>query len=335
MEILFPPRLSLAQTPTPLIAIDRISEIVGGPRIWVKRDDMTGSAVSGNKIRKLEFSLAKALDEGCDTIITCGGVQSNHCRTTAILCAQLGLKCHLILRGDQDSEIEGNLLLDRLVGAEISFYSNREYQQKSDEITLHWLQHYQDRGSKAFLIPVGASDGIGLWGYIAACEELKNDFTQQNIQPGHIISATGSGGTQGGLTVGNELFQLGARVWGMAVCDDADYFITKVKQDIAQWRQWYSPIISPSFDSDLLNINVIDDYIGPGYAQATPEIFATINMAARLEGLILDPVYTGKGFHGMLDEIKQGRFDDTNDIVFVHTGGIFGLFPQRAQLGFS
>ncbi|MEH6557231.1 MAG: D-cysteine desulfhydrase family protein [Oceanicoccus sp.] len=332
MEILFPPRLSLAQTPTPLLAIDRISEIAGGPRIWVKRDDMTGSAVSGNKIRKLEFSLAKALDEGCDTIITCGGVQSNHCRTTAILCAQLGLKCHLILRGAEDSEIEGNLLLDRLVGAKISFYSNREYQQKSDQITQYWLQHYQGEGKKAFLIPIGASDGIGLWGYIAACEELKNDFSRLNIQPGHIISATGSGGTQGGLTVGNELFQLGAHVWGMAVCDDADYFVNKVKQDIAQWRQWYSPIIDASFDSDSLNIRVIDDYIGPGYAQATPEIFATINMAAQLEGLILDPVYTGKGFHGMLDQIKQGRFDDTNDIVFVHTGGIFGLFPQRDQL---
>ena len=335
MEISFPPRLSLAQTPTPLIAIDRISEVVGGPRIWVKRDDMTGSAVSGNKIRKLEFSLAKALDEGCDTIITCGGVQSNHCRTTAVLCAQLGLKCHLILRGPEDSEIEGNLLLDRLVGAEISFYTNREYQQKSDEIIQHWIQHYHEQGRKVFSIPVGASDGIGLWGYIAACEELKNDFSQLNIQPGHIISATGSGGTQGGLTVGSELFQLGAKVWGMAVCDDANYFINKVKQDIAQWRQWYPPLISPSFDTDSLPINVIDDYIGPGYAQATPDIFATISMAARLEGLILDPVYTGKGFHGMLDQIKQGRFDDTNDIVFVHTGGIFGLFPQRDQLVLS
>ncbi len=335
MGITFPPRLSLAQTPTPLIAIDRISEILGGPRIWVKRDDMTGSAVSGNKIRKLEFSLAKALEEGCDTIITCGCVQSNHCRTTAILCAQLGLKCHLILRGDEDSEVDGNLLLDRLAGAEISFCSNLEYQQKGDEITQHWLQHYQDRGGKAFSIPVGASDGTGLWGYIAACEELKNDFARENIQPGHIISATGSGGTQGGLTVGNELFQLGARVLGMAVCNDVDYFVSKIKQDIAEWQQWYSPIISPSFDSASLNIHVIDDYIGPGYAQATPEIFATINMAARLEGLILDPVYTGKGFHGMLDQIKQGCFDDTNDIVFVHTGGIFGLFPQRDQLGLS
>lgn len=315
--------------------IDRISEKLGGPRIWVKRDDMTGSAVSGNKIRKLEFSLAKALDEGCDTIITCGGVQSNHCRTTAILCAQLGLKCHLILRGPKDSDIDGNLLLDRLTGAEISFYSNREYQHRGGEIIDHWLQHYQNRGSKAFAIPVGASDGTGLWGYIAACEELKSDFSRLNIQPGHIISATGSGGTQGGLTVGSELFELGARVWGMAVCDDEDYFLTKVRKDIAQWHTEYASIINPELDLSRLSIHVIDNYIGPGYAQATPEIFATINLAARLEGLILDPVYTGKGFHGMLDQIRQGRFDDTNDIVFVHTGGIFGLFPQRQQLCFS
>lgn len=332
MAVLFPPRLSLAQTPTPLTPLDRLSEQVGGPRIWVKRDDMTGSAVSGNKIRKLEFSLARALQEGCDTIITCGGVQSNHCRTTALLCAQLGLHCHLILRGEEDSALDGNLLLDRLVDATISFYSNADYQARSTEIYRHWTDHYAAQGKKAFAIPVGASDGHGLWGYIAACKELKADFKQHNIRPGHIVTATGSGGTQGGLMVGAQLFDLDATVWGINVCDDEQYFLDKVQVDIDQWQQWYTENIGSHFLPEQLSINVIDGYVGPGYARATTEIFDTIKLAAKLEGIILDPVYTGKAFYGMLEQLKQGRFTDTEDIVFIHTGGIFGLFPQREQL---
>lgn len=332
MKVQFPPRLKLAQRPTPLVPLDRLSALFNGPRIWVKRDDMTGGAVSGNKIRKLEFSLAKAIDEGCDTIITAGGVQSNHCRTTAVLCAQLGLKCHLILRGDDVKTADGNLMLDKLVDASISFYPEREFQQNSTEIFETLVSDYAARGGKAMVIPIGASDGVGLWGYIAACEELKADFDSVQINPGHILSATGSGGTQGGLTVGNELFGLGATVWGVNVCDDEAYFINKVDQDIQQWQQLYHSLISPELNFDNLRANVIDGYVGPGYAKATAEIFNTIKLAAKTEGLILDPVYTGKGFHGLLDQLKQGRFDDSDDIVFVHTGGIFGLFPQREQL---
>lgn len=328
----YPPHLKLAQTPTPLQLLSRLSAEIGGPRIWVKRDDMTGSGVSGNKIRKLEFSLAKALQDGCDTVITCGGVQSNHCRTTALLCAQLGLRCHLILRGSENSETDGNLLLDRLVGAEINFYTNTEFQQRGDEIYQQWVDHYAAKGSKAMVIPVGASDGIGLWGYIAACEELKTDFARENIEPKHIICATGSGGTQGGLTVGNTLYDLGATVWGINVCDDEAYFLNKVSEDIRQWQQWYPENIDAGFNPKQLGINVIDGYVGAGYAKASEDIFNTIKKVATLEGLILDPVYTGKAFYGMLDQIKLGLFDDTEDIIFIHTGGIFGLFPQREQL---
>lgn len=330
--VTYPPRLQLAQTPTPLIALDRLSKTVNGPRIWVKRDDMTGSAVSGNKIRKLEFTLARAISEGCDTIITCGGVQSNHCRTTALLCAQLGLNCHLILRGEADTAVDGNLLLDRLAGAEVSFHSNTEYLRRGEQIYQDWFEYYHERGHSPFIIPVGASDGHGLWGYIAACEELKADFAREKIRPKHIISATGSGGTQGGLTVGNELFKLGATVWGINVCDDETYFLNKVREDIDQWRRWYSDLIPEKFATDRLPIRVIDGYVGAGYARADSKIFATIKQVAQLEGLVLDPVYTGKGFYGMLDQIRQGHFNDSSDIVFVHTGGIFGLFPQREQL---
>ncbi len=331
MAFSYPPRLKLAQTPTPLLLMERLSEHVGGPRIWIKRDDMTGSAVSGNKIRKLEFTLAEAIHQGCDTIITAGGVQSNHCRTTALLCAQLGLNCHLMLRGE-DIPPEGNLLLDRLADAEITFYSNIEYQRREEELFQYWLNHYANQGNKAYAVPIGASDGIGLWGYIAACEELKKDFEAHNISPKHIVAATGSGGTQGGLTAGAELFNLGTKVWGINVCDDEDYFLNKVSHDLQDWYSRYTKNISSAFAVDELSINVIDGYVGPGYARATDEVFATIKLAAKLEGVIFDPVYTGKAFHGMIKEIERGRFSDSEDIVFIHTGGIFGLFPQRDQL---
>lgn len=332
MKLNYPPRLSLAQTPTPFHALDRLSRDVGGPRIWIKRDDMTGSAVSGNKIRKLEFALARAVEQGCDVVITAGGVQSNHCRTTAILCAQLGLKCHLILRGEADAALEGNLLLDKLVGAEISFYDNREYTRREAGIYREIEQHYASQGSRAYAIPIGASDGVGLWGYIAACEELKADFSSAGIEPDHIVCATGSGGTQGGLTAGAKLFDLGARVWGINVCDDERYFLNKVAADLADWKARYADVIDPQLVVDELSINVIDGYVGEGYARASAEVFALIHKVAKLEGVVLDPVYTGKAFFGLLAEIKQGRFAGSDEIVFIHTGGLFGLFPQKDQL---
>jgi D-cysteine desulfhydrase len=327
-----PPRLALARLPTPLQALDRISVLANGggqgPRIWVKRDDLTGSVLSGNKVRKLEFTLAQAMEEGRSTIITCGGLQSNHCRATALLCAQLGLTCHLILRGEPTGDADGNLLLDQLAGAHIDYYPAKDYQANLD----HYLQaskaDYDARGQSVFIIPTGASDGIGVWGYLSACEELKADFAAAGIEPEHIICATGSGGTQAGLTLGAHLLDLGATVWGVNVCDDEAWFLNKVRQDIEDWARRYQP----AFDSSALDPRVIDGYVGPGYAIAEKEVFETIAVLARTEGLVLDPVYTGKAFHGMLAEIKKGRFAGASDIVFVHTGGSFGLFPQRAGL---
>ena len=337
----YPDSLALAQLPTPLQPLDRLSAQFSGPRIWVKRDDLTGCALSGNKIRKLEFTLARALAEGCDTLITCGGVQSNHCRATAILGARLGLKVHLILRdeelrdealdGDQQSTApDGNLLLDYLAGAEVSIYPKTEFQARQRELFEHWSQHYATQGRKAYLIPTGASDGTGIWGYIRCIVELIGDFKQAAIQPSHIIHASGSGGTQAGLSLGCALHQLDAQVLGVAVCDNAAYFQRKVMADIIDWQSRYAVTSLP----ESLSVQVNDDFIGPGYSKAGPEVFATIKKVAALEGLLLDPVYTGKAFHGMLTLIEQGYFAEASDIVFVHTGGLFGLFAQREQLSF-
>ncbi|MEX1032201.1 MAG: D-cysteine desulfhydrase family protein [Cellvibrionaceae bacterium] len=331
MSISLPSRLSLANRPTPLQALDRISDDLGGPRVWLKRDDLTGSLLSGNKIRKLEFVVAQALAEGCDTLITCGGVQSNHCRATAVVAAQLGLKVCLILREDNPPAADGNLLIDRLVGAEIQTVSKADYQKKLPELFERWRAHYAAQGNKAFIIPTGASDEIGVWGYVAACEELKSDFAEYAIEPKTIIVATGSGGTQAGLTAGAALYSLGAEVIGMAVCDSEIYFRNKVKQDLKQWKARYN--IDCNIDALAINTNA--DYIGPGYGVATPEVYDTIRYVAKREGVILDPVYTGKAFHGLIAQIRAGHFSSERDIVFVHTGGLFGVFPHRNQFAFG
>jgi D-cysteine desulfhydrase len=329
MVLDYPHRLDLARTPTPLQLLERASAKWGrGHRLWVKRDDLTGCTLSGNKVRKLEFITAHAIDEGYDTLITCGGLQSNHCRATALAGAQLGLGVHLLLRGEQPAESEGNLLLDHLAGAAVSCYPPRQYFSEIDELFSHWQAHYAERGHQALVIPTGGSDGIGAWGYIAACEELAADFKAAGIEQAHIVTASGSGGTQAGLTLGTALHQLPATVWGVNVCDDEQYFIDKVIADAADWRARY-----PDVPPVEVRPRVLDGYVGAGYGIASEEVFRLIAELAALEGVVLDPVYTGKAFAGMLAEIGGGRFEGCRDIVFMHTGGIFGLFPQRA--GFS
>jgi len=325
MALHYPRKVDLACTPTPLQLLKRASAKWGrGHRLWIKRDDLTGSLLGGNKVRKLEFIVAHAQDQGCDTLITCGGLQSNHCRATAFVGAQLGMKVHLILRGEAPHDKDGNYLLDHLAGAQVSCYPARQYFREQDALFAHWQDHYAQNGHKALAIPTGGSDGIGVWGYISACEELQSDFLAAGIARAHIITASGSGGTQAGLTVGVEILGLPATVWGVNVCDDEQYFIDKVNDDIADWRARYAD--APAC---AVSPNVIDGYVGPGYGEADPEIFDLISALARLEGIVLDPVYTAKAFHGMVNELAQGRFEGVQDIVFMHTGGVFGVFPQR------
>jgi len=329
MALAYPRRIALAQTPTPLQLLKRASDKWGrGHRIWVKRDDLTGSLLSGNKVRKLEFIAAYARDNGYDTLITCGGLQSNHCRATAIVGAMLGLKVHLLLRGQHSGELDGNLLLDYLAGAQVSCYPAQQYFKEIDALFQLWQDHYAQLGGKALAIPTGGSDGLGAWGYIAACEELRTDFDTVGIERAHIVTASGSGGTQAGLTLGAALHQLPATIWGVNVCDDEAYFMHKVAEDALDWQARY-----PQTPAVEIQPRVLDGYVGEGYGIADDAVFALIADLASLEGLVLDPVYTGKGFAGMLAEIEQGRFAGCRDIVFVHTGGIFGLFPQRH--GFS
>ncbi len=322
MTLKFPNRISLANTPTPIEPLERLSESLGC-KLWVKRDDLTGSATSGNKVRKLEFTLARAREQGANVIITCGGIQSNHCRATAILGARLVFKVHLLLRGEEPARHEGNLFLDHLSGAEISYFSPRYYNARQDFIVSEIMEEYQSKGMNPYFIPTGASDGTGIWGYISAAKEIAE---QTEVQFEHIVTATGSGGTQAGLTVGASMFMPETQITGIAVCDDETYFQNKVRDDIQLWKDLYDE----TFDLDSLNIKVSDKYIGPGYAKANTEIFECIELVTRPEGLVLDPVYTGKAFFGMLSEIEAGNLPG-NNILVVHTGGIFGLLAQTHE----
>lgn len=324
MSVIFPDALSLAQLPTPIQCLSRLSKQLGGPTIWVKRDDLTGAATSGNKIRKLEFVLADAQQQGADVLITCGGVQSNHCRATAILAAQLGFKCHLLLRGTAPAQPVGNLYLDQLAGATIEYCTAREYAHHLSEKLQQIAAVYQAQGLKPYIIPTGASNEVGLWGYVKACAEIKTQCAALNFQPDVMLSATGSGGTHAGLIVGNQLFGLNSRVMAVNVCDDKAYFVQKSGQDMRDWQQRYAI----DLDTDALPIEIIEGYIGPGYGKATPAIYDCITTMARLEGLILDPVYSGKAFYGLIQEIQQGRFNDVQHVLFIHTGGLFGLLAQ-------
>lgn len=321
-----PARISLARLPTPLELLSRLSDEYG-TRIWIKRDDQTDAVASGNKIRKLEYSIGQALAEEADVLVTWGGIQSNHCRATAALAAGLGLKSHLVLRGSEPDIKDGNLLIDSLVGAEIT-YAPLERYKEMDQTYADLQSEYASQGRRTYRIPVGASDEVGLWGYISCADELKQDFESAGISPDAIVSATGSGGTLAGLIIGNALHDLNTKVVAFNVCDDEAYFKQKIYKDFVLWRDRYGS----ELNIDQLPINVIDGYVGPGYGRATPEVFETIRHVAQLEGIVLDPVYTGKAFNAMLQEIRLGRFKGLSDIVFIHTGGMLGLFPQKQEL---
>lgn len=329
MPFSFPSSLNLASTPTPFYLLKRLTHELNGPRVWIKRDDLTGSLLSGNKVRKLNFLLAHALKNNCDTIITCGGVQSNHCRATAFACAQLGLKACLILRDDGSREVDGNLFLDQLSGAHVEIYDRLEYTKKLNQLFKQWKSHYESLGHNVMTIPTGASNDVGVWGYVEAAKELIEDFKREEITPTSIYVATGSGGTQAGLTAGMHCYkQKDINVVGVAVCDNEAYFQQKVRGDITAWKNSYQIDI----DVDDLSILVNDKYIGPGYAKASESTYDIIKWMAQIEGIALDPVYTGKAFQGLIEEIKQGKHQAHEDVVFIHTGGLFGLFAQRQKL---
>ena len=322
----YPPRLNLANLPTPIEKLERISSQWGGYEIFVKRDDKTGLAMSGNKIRKLEFVIAEAQKQGANLLITCGGIQSNHARATAVAARKLGMESWLVLRGQEGSKIEGNLFLDLLVGAKIKYITPEEYRDEVNEIMSDLADELRREGYRPYVIPEGASDEIGAMGYFAATEEIAAQLTQMKLSIDYLVCAVGSGGTYAGLLLGQKYYKQDYEVVGFNVCDDAEFFINKInkisKKAIKRFDMPVSVVAS--------DIKIIDGYVGEGYALSRPAEIELIKSVAATEGLILDPVYTGKAMFGLRDQILNGnQFDKNSRILFLHSGGLFGLFPKQ------
>jgi D-cysteine desulfhydrase len=332
MTIAYPPRVALARTPTPLDLLQRTSDALG-VEVYLKRDDLTGIDLTGNKVRKLEFLLAEALEQGADMVITCGGAQSNHCRATALAATRLGLGSLLLLRTDDPSRpppVEGNILLDRLAGAEIVWITPAEYARREETWARH-ADRLRAAGKRPYVIPEGGSNELGAWGYIACVDELARDLAALPARPTTIVHATGSGGTSAGLILGvrmTGLCERGVGVAGVNVCDDRAYFVRVIGEICARFRtRWPSaPVVGPA------DIDVVDGYVGRGYARSSRDELVVLRDLARREGVILDPVYTGKAFFGLTRELARDPRRFGERVVFVHTGGIFGLFPQAAEL---
>ena len=327
----FPDRITLSHTPTPLQPMQRLSQSTG-VRIYFKRDDFTGSELSGNKVRKLEFLLADALATGADTVLTCGGAQSNHCRATALAAVKAGLSCVLLLRTDDPANpppMTGNIFLDRLAGARIVWITPQQYRER-DAIFEREAERLRSQGSTPYIIPEGGSTALGAWGYVAQMMELADDLEKTGIHaasPVTVVCACGSGGTTAGLALGAHMLDSRIRVVGVNVCDDRDYFKSVIdgicERFDARWPE--------AGLGGIPRYEILDGYVGRGYALSRTEELTAIRDLARLEGVVLDPVYTGKAFFGMMTELKRNPDFFGERIVFVHTGGLFGLFPTSGQ----
>ena len=317
--ISFPRKISLARIPTPLEPLSRLS-VEWGVELRVKRDDLTGTELTGNKIRKLEYLLADALEQECDSVITCGAVNSNHARATAIAARRLGLDPHLILAGEPPPAA-GNLQLDLLVGATVQFITHKEYTLDIEPIFLQAANQLKQQGKKPYLIPTGGSNALGLVGYVEATQEIQEQCRRENWIPDYLVCAVGSGGTFAGLYLGSRIFLPSASVVGVLVCATADYFRKKIASDVrtAVKRYRWDVAIEESA------IHLVEGYISGGYAKTDSNQMRFLRHVAQSEALILDPVYTGKALYGLQGEIRAGRIPAGAKILFIHTGGIYGL----------
>lgn len=321
------PKTSLGVFPTPLTELTRLSDKLGGPKIFIKRDDLTGLALGGNKTRKLETILGDALAQGCDTIITAGAAQSNHCRQTAAAAAKLNLECHLILGGEQPDKISGNLLLDKIFACHIHWGGANRKGEDIPELVKQLIA----AGKKPYIVPYGGSNELGAISFIDAVEELVNQ-TEQPFT--HIVFASSSGGTHAGLMIGKHIFKQDFELIGISIDkDEIDH--QELDQHIINLANKTAKVIGlgASFSDQDLTLNT--DYIGGGYGVAGELENEAIKLTAQLEGILLDPVYTGRAMGGLIDMIRTGQFEKDAKVLFWHTGGAPALFAYSDTLDFS
>ncbi|RMG98773.1 MAG: D-cysteine desulfhydrase family protein [Chloroflexi bacterium] len=313
----YPDRVSIAHLPTPVEKMNRLTQHLGGPELYIKRDDQTGLATGGNKTRKLEFLVADALAKGCDHLVTTGAPQSNHCRQTAAAAARFGLGCSLVLRGNPPDIITGNILLDRLLGAHIYWAGERP----CPEVVTEVMDELRAMGHKPYAIPLGGSNVMGATGYVLAMQELMNQLQTQNLNIDFIVFASSSGGTQAGIVLGAEIYGFRGRVLGISVDHPAEDLQTQVAALVTATATHLG--LGGISLADKVEVN--DDYIGEGYAKVGETEREAIQLTAQMEGILLDPVYTGRAMGGLIDLIRWGAFTRGQKVLFWHTGGTAAL----------
>lgn len=324
MKITQFPRIRITHGPTPLEFMPRLTEALGGPNLYIKRDDCTGLGTGGNKTRKLEFLMADALRQGADTIITQGATQSNHARQTVAIAARLGMKCDILLEDrtgftHENYKQSGNVFLDRLFGARVQEFPggtdmNAAMAARAEELRAS--------GAKPYIIPGGGSNAIGALGYVVCALEMVDQFNNQGIDVACVVHATGSAGTQAGLVAGLEGSRSRIPVLGIGVRAPREAQETNVYNLAVKTADLLGVPGAVSRESVKANC----DYVGAGYGLPTPGMVEAVTLLARLEGILLDPVYSGKGMAGLIDLCRKGYFKKGENVVFVHTGGAVGLY---------
>jgi len=318
------PRVSIAHLPTPLEPLPRLTAQLGGPALWIKRDDQTGLATGGNKVRKLEFLVADAQARGADTLITGGAGQSNHARQTAAAAARFGLACTLVLRGTEPPQMQGNLLLDWLLGAKIVWAGSRPLA----EVMAQVAEDLQKAGHCPYVVPYGGSNPIGASGYVAAMEELLVQCTERDLHFDHVVLASSSGGTQAGLVVGARALGYEGRILGISVDEPAG----ALRRKLAGLATATAGHLGLELTFAPEDFAVDDGYLGGGYGVVGGLEREALRTLACMEGVLLDPVYTGRAFGGLLDLVRRGTFRPGERVLFWHTGGVAAVFAYTNEL---
>ncbi|MEM6276414.1 MAG: D-cysteine desulfhydrase [Pseudomonadota bacterium] len=325
------PRVALGHFPTPLEPMDRLSEHLGGPRIWVKRDDCTGLSTGGNKTRKLEFLMADAQKAGADVMITQGATQSNHARQTAAAAAKLGMACEILLEdrtgsNDDNYILSGNVLLDRLHGAPVAKRPGGADMQAEMEARAEELL---TQGKTPYIIPGGGSNAIGALGYVNCARELSDQAAELGLRVDALVHATGSSGTQAGLVAGLAALQSDIHLLGVGVRAPQE----KQEQMVFDLAKKTAAHLGLSTEIPRASVRADCNYVGPGYGLPTDGMVEAIKLLARTEGLLFDPVYSGKGLDGLISLVRKGYFDGMENVVFLHTGGSAALFGYPEIFG--
>jgi D-cysteine desulfhydrase family pyridoxal phosphate-dependent enzyme len=312
------PRLNFAHLPTSIEPLPRLSKALGGPHLLVKRDDQTGLAFGGNKTRKLEFLLADAREQRAKTLISGGALQSNHCRQTAAAAARFGFDCVLVLTGEKPERASANLMLDRLFGAEIVYVADRK---DRDRILQETFKRSTKEGKKPYLVPYGGSNATGALGYVFAMKELMD----QKAGADWIVFATSSGGTHAGLLLGQRTFGFQGKILGISVDESEEW----LKEEVSKIASATSEKLGERIEFTPADVLVNAGYCDAGYGVVTEREREAIRLLARHEGLLLDPVYTGRAAAGMIDLVRKAFFKNEETVLFLHTGGQPALFADQ------